>query len=137
MKNKNDQPLLGITILLVEDNELNILIASKFLNKWGAEIEVARNGIEAIKMFDEATHGLVLMDLNMPLMDGYDTTLKLRQQGVRVPIIALTASVFLEDSRKIIKNGISEVILKPFEPGVFLNTIVRSIELFKAQNIAY
>src|SRR2546423_12154504 len=107
---KNDDnidPLHGINILLVEDNELNILIARKFLEKWGAKVGIARNGLEAVNMFHKDEYQLILMDLHMPVFDGYQTTLRLRQQGVKVPIIALTASVLSHDNKKIMANGIT------------------------------
>lgn len=136
LNKQTNAPLHGITILLVEDNELNILVARKFLEKWGAKADIARNGSEAINMFDEGIHQLILMDLHMPVLDGYETTAMLREQGVKVPIIALTANIFSEDNKRIIANGISGVVLKPFEPAMFLNTLLRAVETFYPARMA-
>jgi signal transduction histidine kinase/CheY-like chemotaxis protein len=132
----NEAPLQGVNILLVEDNELNILVATKFLEKWGAGIEVARNGLEAIERFDETKHQLILMDLHMPVLDGEEATIRLRQQGAKVPIIALTASILSEDNKRIRASGVSDVIMKPFEPAAFLSTLMRSIEVFYSSRMA-
>lgn len=136
LSKQNNQPLNGITVLLVEDNELNILVARKFLEKWGAKADIARNGMEAIDIFNEDTHQLILMDLHMPVLDGYETTALLRKQGVKVPIIALTANIFSEDNKRIIANGISGIVLKPFEPTTFLKTLLRAVEIFFPARIA-
>lgn len=117
-------PLKGKRILLVEDSEFNILVARKFLEDWGAEIDVAMNGQEALNMFDENRHQLILMDLNMPVMDGYVATAELRKRGVKHPIIALTASIPTNEKEDIVSLGCNDIILKPFNPNVFINTIM-------------
>ena len=73
---KKDMPLKGTSILLVEDNPLNILVAKTFLESWGASIDVANNGEEALRDLDPARHQMILMDLHMPVMDGYSTIKK-------------------------------------------------------------
>jgi CheY-like chemotaxis protein len=117
-------PLKGNVILLVEDSELNILVARKFLEEWGAEIEVANNGLEALELFDESKHHLILMDLNMPVMDGYTATAELRKRGVTKPIIALTASIPTNEKDDILTLGCDDIVLKPFNPNVFINTLL-------------
>jgi CheY-like chemotaxis protein len=92
--------------------------------------------MEAIAMFNEEKHQLILMDLHMPVLDGYETTARMRQQGVKAPIIALTANIFSEENKRIVANGISDVVLKPFEPAAFLNTLVRAVETFYPTRIA-
>jgi len=110
------KPLTGISILLVEDNEINILVAKTFLEKWGATIDVAMNGQEAVDMLDTEKHKLVFMDLHMPVMDGYEATRLIREKGIRLPIIALTASLPKEIENKIKGNGITDIVVKPFVP---------------------
>ena len=110
------KPLHGIRILLVEDSEFNILVATRFLQAWGAEIDVAQNGRDAIDKFKEGTHKLILMDLHMPVMDGRDATIELRKQGTKVPIIALTASIYADENKKVIACGADDIVIKPFEP---------------------
>ncbi|CAN5781828.1 ATP-binding protein [soil metagenome] len=113
IKNK---PLHGIRILLVEDSEFNILVATRFLQAWGAEIDVAQNGRDAIDKFKEGVHKLILMDLHMPVMDGRDATIELRKQGTKVPIIALTASIYADENKKVMSCGADDIVIKPFEP---------------------
>ncbi|WP_431217861.1 ATP-binding protein [Puia sp. P3] len=86
-------PLHGIQILLVEDNPLNVLVARTMLENNGAIVDVATNGEEALTALNPARHQLVLMDLHMPVMDGYEATILLRKRGETIPIIALTASM--------------------------------------------
>jgi len=129
MTERSVRPLQGINILLVEDNEFNILVATKFLQNWGAEIDVATNGLEALTIFNNDKHQLILMDLHMPVLDGYEATKRLRQKGVRVPVIALTASMLPEESKKILAAGANDIVLKPFEPNAFHVTIARYIAL--------
>jgi signal transduction histidine kinase/CheY-like chemotaxis protein len=120
-QNKIDLPLNytlleNISILLVEDNPINVLVAKKHLEKWGASIDVAVNGIEALAMLDTTKHKLVLMDLQMPLMDGYEASKKMRDNGVTLPIIAFTANL-PEEIQVLIKNaGMNDFIVKPFLP---------------------
>src|SRR5262249_21266687 len=128
ISNINSEPLQGMNILLVEDNEINILVATKFLHRWGAEIDVAHNGVEALEMFDKHKHHLILMDLHMPVLDGEETTIRFRKQGVTVPIIAVTASILSNDHDRVIKSGVNDIVVKPFEPSVFLNAIMRHTE---------
>lgn len=138
-QNFNDKgaaPLKGTTVLLAEDNELNILVATKFLEKWGATVDVARNGMEAVNKFRNDTHQLILMDLHMPVLDGYQATIALREKGTKVPILALTASILSDESQKVKSNGFTGVVIKPFEPKSFLNTLVRSLEVFYNSHLA-
>ena len=84
-------------MLLVEDNPANVLVASKFLTKWEIETDTAENGQLALNAVKESEpYDLILMDLQMPVMDGYEATRKIRQlpdtQLNKIPIIALTAS---------------------------------------------
>jgi len=121
---EESKPLIGMTILLVEDNEVNILVAKTFLNKWGATVEVALNGQEAIDLFNPAVHKIILMDMHMPVMDGYEATRILRDRGVKTPIIALTASLPREIEERIKSTGINEIVVKPFIPSELFKVIL-------------
>jgi CheY-like chemotaxis protein len=116
LPSEESKPLTGIDILLVEDNEINILVAKTFLEKWGATIDVAVNGQEAVNLVDEKRHRLVLMDLHMPVMDGYEATRIMRERGLNIPIIALTASLPREVETRIKETGVNEIVEKPFVP---------------------
>lgn len=121
---EESKPLTGMTILLVEDNEVNILVAKTFLSKWGANIDIAQNGQEAIDQFNPLVHKLVLMDMHMPVMDGYEATRKLRARGVTTPIIALTASLPREIEARIKETGIDDIVVKPFIPSELFKLIL-------------
>lgn len=123
-----NKPLHGSRILLVEDSELNILVATRFLQAWGAEIDIAQNGKEAIEKFNADTHNLILMDLHMPVMDGRDATIELRKLGAKVPIIALTASIYSNENKKVIDCGANDIVVKPFEPESLRNKLMQYLK---------
>lgn len=125
----SNKPLQGVSILLVEDSEFNVLVATRFLQSWGAEIDVAQNGKEAIEKFNEGKHKLILMDLHMPVMDGRDATIELRRQGTKVPIIALTASIYADENNKVIACGANDIVVKPFEPESLRNKLIQYLQI--------
>jgi len=121
--------LKGVSVLLVEDNEMNVFVAKSFLQKWGAEIDVAVNGLEAIEKIDISKHNIVLMDMHMPEMDGYEASKRLREMGVSIPIIALTASVPKQNEKsKIIAAGMNDIIIKPFDPRELLDKLLHYLK---------
>ncbi|MEP4535335.1 MAG: ATP-binding protein [Cyclobacteriaceae bacterium] len=115
----------GGKILLVEDNNLNVVVASKFLRKWGLECSHAENGEEAVKMARLNKYSLILMDLQMPVMDGYRATEKIRAFDRKTPIIALTASALMEDQERIKQAGMDDFITKPFHPTNLREKIIK------------
>jgi signal transduction histidine kinase len=121
---ENVMPLLGRKILLVEDNHINILVAKTFLENWGAQIDVAENGQEAINQLDTSKHQMVLMDLHMPVMDGYTAIKKLRANGITLPIVALTASLPSEIEHLVKELNINDFVLKPFVPEQLLEKVI-------------
>ncbi len=123
---RDEKPLAGINILLVEDNPINILVAKTFLENWGAAIDVAENGKEAVDKIDIVRHHLVLMDLHMPVIDGYTAIRTLRQNGIRIPIIALTASLPNEVEAEIKGLEINGFVLKPFVPDELFKKVQQS-----------
>jgi len=112
----NKKSLEGIKILLVEDNKINIRVASDFLSKWGAVITTASNGVEALKKINDHSFDVVLMDLQMPEMDGFEATTRIRELNIDTPIIALTASALLDIKDKVTAIGMNDFITKPFNP---------------------
>jgi CheY-like chemotaxis protein/anti-sigma regulatory factor (Ser/Thr protein kinase) len=123
------RPLSGIPILMAEDNELNVLVAKTFLEKWGANIDVAVNGEEAVKKLDPAKHKLVLMDMHMPVMDGYEAISAIRAKGIEIPIVALTASLPSEVEEKAKDLSINGIVTKPFEPEEFLKLLIKILQV--------
>jgi signal transduction histidine kinase/CheY-like chemotaxis protein len=122
------RPLSGISMLMAEDNELNVLVAKTFLEKWGAQIDVAVNGEEAVKKLDPEKHKLVLMDMHMPVMDGYEAISVIRSKGIEIPIVALTASLPSEVEEKSKDLSINGVVTKPFEPEEFLKLLLKILQ---------
>ena len=124
---KQDKNLQGMHILLVEDNEVNVLVAKKFLVKWQATVQTVANGLEALHQITE--HGdrydLILMDLQMPVMDGYTASREIRKVGYMRPIIALTASALLEVEAKVKDAGMDGFVTKPFNPNDLLSKILK------------
>ncbi len=108
--------LKGLRILLVEDNEMNTVVATNILQKWNVDLDIAANGIEAVQKVIQEDFEFVLMDLQMPEMDGYEATRKIREMGYTMPVIALTASAMLDKSSKLKESGLDGAITKPFNP---------------------
>ncbi|MFP4556453.1 MAG: PAS domain S-box protein [Bacteroidales bacterium] len=108
-------------VLVVEDNEINSYIAIKFLKKWGMETSLAENGAKALEMIEKNDFDIILMDLEMPVMNGYDATQTIRNlphpTKSKTPIIALTASAMLDVQKKIFNLGMNDFVLKPFNPN--------------------
>lgn len=105
--------LHGLRILLAEDAPDNQNLISRFLHKAGAEVEIANNGLEAIEKAMSADFHLVLMDIQMPILDGYEATRKLRAQGYLRPILALTAHALKEERERCLRSGCSDHLTKP------------------------
>lgn len=106
----------GANILLVEDNPVNQLVVTDLLSEVGAEVELAVNGQEAINLFNTEKHAVILMDMQMPIMDGYEAIRRLRKAGFNVPIIALTAHVSEVEMEKCKAAGADEYLSKPYKP---------------------
>ena len=129
---EESKPLTGTSILLVEDNEVNILVARTFLERWGADVDIAVNGQEALNKIDTNKHKLVLMDMHMPVMDGYEATRQLRERGIKTPIVALTASLPHEVGDKIMGIGIDDIVVKPFVPDELFRVILHYTNIYRS-----
>lgn len=123
-----------LSILLVEDNLLNQRIVMFSLKKYNHEVIIANNGVEAIERFREQKFNVILMDIMMPVMDGLEATVKIREEEQltgaekRTPIIALTANTMDNDRDKCISYGMDEFMTKPFDMEK-LKTIFRELEI--------
>jgi len=119
----------GIRILLVEDNKINQLVALGLLEELGAETDVALNGKEAIELVEKNRYDLILMDLQMPVMDGFEATKVIRTiEGYSdVPIIALSAAVMQKDKELTSEVGMNAHLSKPIHKGDLVSTLVRWI----------
>ena len=122
----------GMKILLVEDNDLNLEVAQYILEDAGAEIIVARNGLESVELFEQSesdSFDVILMDVMMPVMDGLTATKrirKLKRKDARtVPVIAMTANVFNEDIIAAKEAGMNEHIAKPLDFDKLIHTLAK------------
>jgi signal transduction histidine kinase/ActR/RegA family two-component response regulator len=121
-----------LPILLVEDYEPNILVATVMLKNFGYRYEVVRNGQEAINKFSFGNYSIILLDVQMPLMDGYETTRRIRgleknKNSVRIPIIAMTAHALKGDREKCMIAGMDDYIAKPFNPHQLQAVLIKHI----------
>lgn len=124
-----DQHLDGCRVLLVEDNELNRFLAITILKKWGAEVIVAEHGQIAVDLLQDNNFDIILMDMQMPQLDGVGATRVIRKEmKLRTPIIALTANAITGEREKCLKAGMDDYISKPFEPGELYSKMRRLID---------
>jgi signal transduction histidine kinase/CheY-like chemotaxis protein len=122
------RPAAGLRILLAEDNPINQVFACKLLDMMGAEVELAGNGQEALEVVQEQEFDLVLMDCQMPVMDGYEATGAIRALGGRyrdLPIVALTAFAMAEDRDICLAAGMNDHVTKPVSRKAMAAAIAR------------
>ena len=119
----DDYPL---DILIAEDNFVNQKLIERILSKLGYQADVAYDGIQALNLFDKKKHTVILMDIRMPKMDGFETTQAIRQMAIEQPfIIAMTANAMSSDRDECLNNGMNEYIPKP----ISLNEVISKLKL--------
>ena len=118
---------LGLKVLLVEDNRVNQIVASGMLRKLGCEVDLAENGERALIALDNHHYDLVLMDCQMPVMDGFEATrqIRLRPEMNSLPIIAVTANVMQGDRERCLESGMNDYITKPYNKATLRKVIAR------------
>ena len=114
----NWKAVQGARILLVEDNEVNQQVATEILEQAGVTVEIAENGLQALTALDERSYDAVLMDVQMPVMDGYEATRRIRTNDrfQTLPIIAMTANAMSGDREKSLATGMNDYVTKPINP---------------------
>ncbi|WP_434514631.1 response regulator [Dechloromonas sp. ARDL1] len=119
----------GRPILLVEDEPVNREVAQILLEDIGFRVDTAENGVEAVRMAGERRYDLILMDMQMPEMDGLEATRRIRAlpAGSDVQIIAMTANAFAEDREHCLAAGMNHFATKPIDPAVFLKLLLTSL----------
>ncbi len=124
------KPLRGAHILLVEDNEINQEVATELLQQAGFVVDVAENGLVALEKVRSQPYSLVLMDMQMPVMDGIEATLQIRRDPrfVNLPIVAMTANVMQSDRDRCREAGMNGHVAKPIEPEDLWSTMLRWID---------
>ena len=127
-RTKSSSALKGKVILLVEDNDFNRKIGGDLLQTWGAHVVFAEDGQEAIALAASEVFDLILMDLQMPVLDGYSATREIRKLEGKyfqsVPIVALTASALASSHNSVIEAGMNEFVSKPFDPQELFKVLI-------------
>ena len=129
-RSENAVPATHARVLVVEDNATNQEVASALLKKLGCQAEIARNGLESLEALGHADYDIVLMDCEMPGIDGFETARRIRSgsAGVRnpaIPIIALTAHAMKGDRERCIAAQMNDYLAKPIEPGMLAETLAK------------
>jgi polar amino acid transport system substrate-binding protein len=123
------RPVQGAHILLVEDNEINQQVASEILEQAGFHVDIANHGQEALDRLETEAYDCVLMDVQMPVMDGFTATGKIRGQErfADLPVLAMTANATVEDRDRSLAAGMNEHIAKPINPQLLFEALLRWI----------
>lgn len=124
-----NKTLAGYKILIVDDNNVNLFLAQIILKKWNADVTAATNGEEALKAMRKNKFNLVLMDLQMPILDGFETTRILREDvGDQTPIIAFTANALNSEKEICLAIGMNDYLTKPIQPDQLFLAIMRILQ---------
>ena len=115
-KARSLQMLTGVRVLIAEDNPVNLSVAKKFMCKWGIEVHEATNGREAVEKFHANEYDVLLIDLEMPEMDGATAVKEIRQVNNAIPAVAFTAAVYDNMQADLLQKGFTDFIHKPFRP---------------------
>lgn len=123
----NPPPLSNVKLLLVEDYKLNQIVVEEFLSIWNISVDIADNGKTAVEMVQKNNYSIILMDLQMPVLDGYEAAKMIRnlpdEKCKTIPIIALTASAINDTMKKVKEAGMNGFITKPFRPDELYKVI--------------
>ena len=117
----------NLRILVVEDNRINQMVTQKIMDKQQVKCDMVSDGLEAIEILKEKQYDIILMDINMPVINGFETSRRIRKMGITTPIIALTAFDKEEVAQEAEEVGIDDIIIKPFEPASLFQVIQKVI----------
>ena len=120
--------LEGKRILVAEDNRINQIVTQKILEKHKMFCTVVENGARAVEAVRRQNFDLILMDLNMPVMDGFEASQNIRRISPEIPIVALTAVEVEEVRNEIFDSGMGDIIVKPYDVNMFIQTIIKHID---------
>jgi signal transduction histidine kinase/ActR/RegA family two-component response regulator len=133
-KQANETSLSSLRILLAEDNEVNQMVCRKLIEKLGMQCELAENGQKALELVQKNKYDFILMDMNMPIMDGIEAAKAIRKLDIKQPtIIALTANAFETDKKQCLKAGMDDFLSKPLRKVELLTLLEKH---FKSKKVA-
>jgi CheY-like chemotaxis protein len=119
--------LSNIRMLIAEDNVVNVMLMKKLLSKWNITPTIAENGEHAVQLVEYGNFDIILMDLQMPIMNGFDAAIEIRKmpdtKKANIPIIALTASALFDIRERVFNSGMNDYVSKPFKPEELLEKI--------------
>lgn len=114
-------------MLIAEDNPVNVMLMKKLLSKWDISPTIAENGERAVELVQYGNFDIILMDLQMPIMNGFDASKEIRKMAdfekSRIPIIALTASALFDIRERVQESGMDDYVSKPFKPNELFEKI--------------
>jgi CheY-like chemotaxis protein len=124
---QGDQKFAGLRVLLAEDNPVNQQVAQELLEGWGLQVTIAATGAEALERLEQSSFDLVLMDVQMPVMDGYEATRRIRQNhlGATLPVVAMTAHAMTGHLDRCLQAGMNDYVVKPIDPRHLYALIAR------------
>ncbi|RVT97171.1 response regulator [Mucilaginibacter limnophilus] len=129
----NNENLSSLQILIAEDNVVNVMLMKKLLSKWKITPTIAENGERAIQLLQYGNFDIILMDLQMPVMNGFDAATEIRRlpdpRKANIPIIALTASALFDIKEKVYASGMNDYVSKPFKPEELFEKIQSLVTL--------
>jgi CheY-like chemotaxis protein len=137
--NGSYEPRVRLRVLVAEDNPVNQLVTRRMLEKRGHQVEIARDGRQAIAAYDRAGFDLLLMDVQMPAVDGWEATAAIRRRekatgGPRLPIVALTAHAMKGDEDRCLAAGMDGYITKPIDPSA-LDAWIEKVAILMASTV--
>jgi CheY-like chemotaxis protein len=129
--------LAGVRILIAEDNPINMIVAKRFLQKWNVSVDEAVNGRIAVELFEKNEYDLLLIDLEMPEMDGAQAVAAIRKINADIPIVAFTAAVYEDMYADLLHKGFTDFIPKPFRPEELHKKILQLTAYDQLQKFKY
>ncbi len=118
-----------LKVLVVEDNKINQLVTQKIMDKNNIKCDMVADGFAALHLLETQKYDVILMDINMPIINGFDTSKRIRNLGISTPIIALTAFDKEEIKEQVYASGMNDIIIKPFEPGKLFEMMQEQMSL--------